>query len=70
MTHPELADCAKSMYLSNVLVISLCVYSFVFCICLCCTYVFYCSSGREERLMPITKRIIINQSINYHLVAR
>ena len=64
MTHPELVDCVKSMYLSNdvsrVLVISVCVYGFVL-VSVCAVHIMCFSSGKEERLMPITKRIIINQ---------
>ena len=54
MTRPEFVDCVKSLS-------SVCVSSFVF-VYVCTVHMCF-SSGKEEQLMPITKRIIINQSI-------
>ena len=57
ISHCELVNCVKSTYLRCVFANDLCV---LFCIVLCCICMFN-SSGKEERLMPITQRIVINQ---------
>ena len=53
VSHYELVNCVKSMYLRCALANDVCVYIVLFCIVLCCIYMFN-SSGKEEQFIPIT----------------